>query len=487
MIGIDEYIKAQSKVRQARSFFSRNEGFSFCKICVWNTTKSTTVRTFDMTETYKNDEQIVIEAIMDELAQREVPVKFSECAINDRNEYGHKQIDISGRRDLRALNCFTIDGPNARELDDALSLIVTDDGYRLGVHIADVSAFVPEGSALELEAKNRGTTIYLPGQTVPMFPSVISEEICSLTPNIDKLAVTMFIDFDSAGNIIDYEVCRSVIRSRVRGIYSEVNSIFEDNADVIILEKYKPVIEEIRIMRTLAEILHSNRARCGASVRSFNDCNYTFTDGMLELSVCGNTEADMMICEFMVAANTCMAYYFEENNLPGIYRVQKETNLKAGYSVEQHNHESLAICGGYMRFTSPIRRAADYMVHKVLTAFLEGESADNLRQKYMEELVEYCIRAQSLEERAKHIERKIVSVCHMLYFARHAEETFRGVVVGTSRVNNYTMIALQPYNIRIFGASVLSKFMGEEFWIKVAVDSDRNLLRVGHISKATAA
>ncbi|MCF0229936.1 MAG: RNB domain-containing ribonuclease, partial [Parasporobacterium sp.] len=403
-----------------------------------------------MTETYKTDEQIISEAIMDELAQREVPMIFPEYVIEDRNEYGHEQIDISGRQDLRALDCFTIDGPNARELDDALSLIVTDDGYRLGVHIADVSAFVPEGSALELEAENRGTTIYLPGQTVPMFPSVISEELCSLTPNIDKLAVTMFIDFDSAGNILDYEVCRSVIRSRVRGIYSEVNTIIEGNADVNVLEKYKTVLEEIRIMQTLAEILHSNRAHCGASVSSFNECKYTFTDGMLELSVCGNTEADRMICEFMVAANTCMAYYFEANKLPGIYRVQKETSLNARYSVEQHNHESLAICGGYMRFTSPIRRAADYMVHKVLTSFLEGEPADDLRKRYKEELAAYCSRAQFLEERVKHIERKIVNECHMLYFARHAEETFRGVVVGTSRVTNDTMIALQPYNIRIF-------------------------------------
>lgn len=438
-----------------------------------------------MIEVFRTDEQIISKMIMDELERTEVPVIFPEYAIKDRNEYSHIQSDVSGRRDLRALDCFTIDGPNARELDDALSLIITDDGYRLGVHIADVTAFVPEESALAYEAENRGTTIYLPGKTIPMFPSVVSEEFCSLIPNMDKLAVTMFIDFDSNGNIMDYEVCRSVIRSRVRGIYSEVNMIIEGNADISILEKYKSVLNEIEIMRTLAEILHNNRAHYGASVSSYNEYKYNFKDGMLELSVCGNTKADMIICEFMVAANTCMACYFEANNLPGIYRVQKDTSFNARYSVEQHNHESLAICGGYMRFTSPIRRAVDYMIHKVLIAFLEGESADGLRQRYMEELSAYCGKAQSLEERAKHIERKIVNECHMLYFARHAEEAFRGIVVGTSRISNDTMIAIQPYNIRIFGASVLSKYIGEEFWVRVAVDSESNLLRVGHISRAS--
>ena len=440
-----------------------------------------------MKDAFRTDEQIINSAITDELAQKKVPVIFPEYEIEDKNEYLLNQFNVSGRKDLRYLDCFTVDGSDAKELDDALSLIETDVGYRLGVHIADVTAFVPEESALALEAKNRGTTIYLPGQTVPMFPSVVSEELCSLTPNLDKLTVTMFIDFDYEGNIIDYEVCRSVINSRVRGIYSEVNMIIEGTAEDNVLEKYKSVLVEINKMKKLAEILHNKRVHYGASISSLDELKYTFTDGMLELSVRGNTISNMMVCEFMVAANTCLAAYFEANNLPGIYRIQKDVRLNARYSVVPYNHESLAICGGYIRFTSPIRRAADYMVHKVLTAFIDGESADTLRQRYKEELSNYCGKAQCLEDRAKAIERNIINKCHMLYFARHTEDTFHGVVVGISNHGNSSKIVLKPYNILIIGSSVLSRFKGEEFCIKVEVDSDCNLLRVGHISRKSAA
>ena len=440
-----------------------------------------------MTGLTRTDEQIIQEKIVEELTKNEVPASFPEHLITDECENSRRYVDASVRIDLRAIDCFTIDGPNAKELDDAVSLELTEGGYRLGVHIADVTAYVPHDSALSAEAEKRGTTFYFPGYTIPMFPSAISEQLCSLTAGADKKTITMFIDFDPDGNILNYEVCRSVIRSRVRGIYAEVNMLLEDTADAVIREKYESVAESIINMGRLAEILHEKRARCGASVGSLKEYKYTFAEEMLELSVCGETVADQMICEFMVAANTCMAYYFEENNLPGMYRVQKDTSLNARYSTEQHNHESLAIYGGYLRFTSPIRRAADYKVHQVLAAFLDGESAESLQARYFDELTAYCGKAQSLEERAKRLERKILNECHMLYFMRHADDTFKGIIVGTSRGSGDVMIALQPYNIVILGGSVLSKYIGQEFLVKVMVDVEKNRLCVGHISRASAA
>lgn len=440
-----------------------------------------------MSELLLTDEQIIREKIVEKLTQNEFLTSFPEHMVADIYENRCNQKVSYERRDLRELACFTIDGPNAKDLDDAVSLTMTEKGCRLGVHIADVTAFVPDKSELCIEAEKRGTTIYLPGQAIPMFPQIISEQLCSLNADADKKTVTMFINFDFDGNILGYEVCRSLIRSRIRGIYSEVNMIIEGTADFRILEKYKSVQEAIINMNKLAELLHDRRAHSGADVSSMSEYKYTFIDGMLDLSVCGNAAADRMICEFMVAANTCMARYFEENNLPGMYRIQKETGSTARYSVERHNHESLAICGGYLRFTSPIRRAADYKVHTVLTAFLEGEASDALRQRHLEEMSEYCRTVQALEDRAKRIERRILSECHMLYFARHEEDTFRGIIIGASRATGDAMIALQPYNIRIFGAAVLSRFIGQEFFVKVLVDTEQSRLRVGHISRVAVA
>ena len=212
-----------------------------------------------------------------------------------------------------------------------------------------------------------------------------------------------------------------------------------------------------------------------------------FKDGMLELSVCGATEADRIICEFMVAANTCMAYYFAENNLPGIYRVQRDISLNAGYSTEQQNHESLAICGGYMRFISPIRRAADYRIHQVLTAFLDGESAESIKSKYLEKMTAYCTEAQALEDRARQLEHKILNECHMLYFGRREDDTFRGVVIGASRDNEHSVIELQSYSIRVFGAFELAKYTGQVFMIKVSPDLERKCLLVRRIERTAVA
>lgn len=440
-----------------------------------------------MKEVTKTDEQIIREKITEKLVQKDVSVKFPILEMTKENTDGLYKTDEAERKDLREIDCFTIDGPTAKELDDALSLNLTEYGYRLGVHIADVAAYVFVGSDLSKEAENRGTTIYFPGYSIPMFPGYISEQVCSLNPDSDKKAVTMFIDFSPDGKIIGYEVCISLIRSRVRGIYSEVNAILEHTADDAVFSKYEPVVDEIMNMRRLAELLRNRRANSGAGVRSEGEFKYSFVDGKLELISQGNTAADMIVCEFMVAANTCMSFYFEDNKLPGLYRVQKETTTSAGYSTVPHNHESLALCGGYMRFTSPIRRAADFQVHQVLTAFLSGAAPEDLRDEYLEKMTAYCGQAQYLEERARELERSILRECHFLYFAKHTEDCFRGVVIGANNYSGDAVISLQPYNIHILGASCLSKYVGQEFQIKVMVDNERGHLRVGHISRIAAA
>lgn len=440
-----------------------------------------------MKEVTKTDEQIIREKITEKLVQKDVPVKFPIFEMTKENTDGLYKTDEAERKDLREIDCFTIDGPTAKELDDALSLNLTEYGYRLGVHIADVAAYVSVESKMEIEAESMGTTIYFPGYSIPMFPGYISEQTCSLNPDSDKKAVTMFIDFAPDGKIIGYEVCRSLIRSRVRGVYSEVNAIIEHTADDAVLSKYEPVVDEIMNMKQLAELLRNRRANIGASVCSADEFKYRFIDEMLELTSLGNTAADMIVCEFMVAANTCMSFYFEDNKLPGLYRVQKAITANASYSTLPHNHESLAVCGGYMRFTSPIRRTANFQVHQVLAAYLSGAAPENLRDEYLEKMTAYCGQAQLLEERARELERSILRECHFLYFAKHMEDSFRGVVIGANNYSDDAVISLQPYNIRILGAVCLSKYVRQEFQIKVMVDNERGYLRVGHISRISAA
>lgn len=435
----------------------------------------------------ENEELYIKKRISQVLAQSEVPIDFTEGLFSSDHANSCAQNSDCNRKDLTEVKCLTIDSAYAKELDDAVSLSVREDGYVLGVHIADVSAYVLQGSQLDQSATERGTTIYFPGYSVPMFPPEISHNLCSLTPDTDKRAVSVMIRYDLEGNLLSYEVCRSWIRSRVRGVYTEVEEVLEGTADERIRDKYEPVIDTIMNMSKLADLLCNKRSLDGADVSSRCDYKYRFNEGKLVLSITGNTAADRMICEFMVAANTCISDFFEKNDLPGFYRTQKVTGISARYSTSPKSHESLAVYKGYMRFTSPIRRATDYLIHQVLTSYLSGVTSEELMAKHLESFMTYCGKAQGLEDRARNLERQIVKECHLLYFARQKDDTFIGVIIGKNRRTEDSVIAIQPYGIRIFGSSMLSKFVGQEFLVSVKVDTGENCLRVGHISRITAA
>lgn len=434
----------------------------------------------------QSDEVIIKEKILNELTGQDVRIHFPDYIEKEAESIALRQQDDSKRLDLRHLDCFTLDSSDAKDLDDAISLDVTELGYRLGVHIADVTAYAPAGSSLAKEAELRGTTIYFPGYTIPMFPAAISERGCSLNAGSDKRTVSILIDLDWNGNVLKYAIHRSIIRSRVRGIYEEVSRILDGSADESESEKYTTIIPAIKKMHRLASILRDRRRRSGANVDTNSECKYVFENGQLKLMASGGTEADMIVCEFMVVANTCISCFFADNQLPGMYRIQTNTSQTARYSTEQQNHESLAICGGYMRFTSPIRRAADYMTHHVLTAYLDGASVEELRIKFSDQMKEYCGRAQYFEERACKLESAVIKECHLLYFSQHPEDSFKGIIVGANRKTGEAIIELEKYRIRILGASILSKFIGQEYLVKVMADMESNLLRVGKISRPAA-
>lgn len=434
-----------------------------------------------------NEEHYIRDRINQELVDNKVPVDFTnELFSRDILERYAQDSDVN-RKDFTNLNCFTIDGADTKEIDDAVSIQVTDNGYVLGVHIADCSAFIADGTILTESALERGTSIYFPGYTVPMFPVEISHDICSLTEGVDKRVVSMLINYDFEGNIISFDINRAFVRSRVRGVYSEVNAIIDGKADERIMERYNAVIEDVMNMCKLADILREKRAVNGVPVNSNGNCRYGFNDGKLVLSLSGNTIAELMIREFMIAANTCMSRFFVENNLPGFFRSQYSMSFKARYNTSPSSHESLGTPLGYLRYTSPIRRCADYFIHIVLCSYLSGITSESLNNLYLERFEDYCKKLQKLEDRGKTLERRIVNECHRLYFATHNEESYVGIIAGRGKKTDESIIYIQPYGIRIIGSSMLSKFVGQEFLVRIMVDNSNNCLRVGHISRMPAA
>ena len=434
-----------------------------------------------------NEERYIRDKINQELTANKVPVDFTDELFTRDAIIRYAQKSDVNRKDLTNLNCFTIDGTDTKDIDDAVSIQETDNGFVLGVHIADCSAFIADGTALAESAIERGTSIYFPGYSVPMFPVEISHDICSLTEGADKRVVSMMIYYDLEGNVVSFDVKRAFIRSKVRGVYSEVNSIIDGEADERIIEKYSTVIEDIMSMCRLADILRKKRADNGVPVNTNGNCRYCFNEGKLVLSLSGNTAAELIIHEFMLAANICMSHFFEENNLPGFYRIQNSMSHRAQYSTSPSSHESVGTPFGYLRYSSPIRRCSDYLIHIVLGSFLSGVTSEKLNELYLERFEDYCKKLQQLEDRGTRLERRIVNECHMIYFARHNEDSYVGVIAGKSKNTDESVMYIQPYGIRIIGSSMLSKYVGQEFLVRVMVDNSNNLLRVGHISRLSAA
>ena len=192
------------------------------------------------------------------LIQNNIPVDFSEEALNQAKQYVNAVIDekqTAKRLDLRDLPIFTIDGADTKDIDDAISIERTEGGYKLGVHIADVSHYVTEGSPLDNDAFERGTSVYIADKVIPMLPKELSNGICSLNPGVDRLAFSCLMEISDKGTVKKYKFAKTVIRSRVQGVYSEVNSILDGTANAQIKRKYKDVIDCIPVMNELAQIL----------------------------------------------------------------------------------------------------------------------------------------------------------------------------------------------------------------------------------------
>lgn len=401
---------------------------------------------------------------------------------------GVTQADMQGRIDLRSEPIFTIDSASAKDLDDAISCKKTAQGYELGVHIADVSHYVREGSAMDAEAQLRGTSVYFADRVIPMLPPEISDGVCSLTPDSDKLAFSAIITVGFDGAIADYRFEKTVIRTKVRGVYSEVNEIFKGTATQELLDKYQPVMQGLLTAREMATITKERSRKNGTMELESNEPKFVLNeDGVcIDVQPRQTGEAEQMIEQLMVTANQAAAKLAERERLPFVYRVHENpkslkieslielvsslglnfagikkenpstkefaeildqaagtpahkvvsyqilrTMEKARYATDPLGHFGLAL-EDYCHYTSPIRRYPDTAIHRILTAFLEQKGKRYITDHYTGYAQNSAVHSSEAEVKALVAERSAED-CYMAeYMAQHIGEQFDGIISGVT-------------------------------------------------------
>lgn len=278
------------------------------------------------------------EAILD---MSGIPRIFSEEVLREADSVAEESLSPEGRLDLRGEIIFTIDGAGAKDLDDAISISRNGDGYTLGVHIADVSHYVRRGSAVDTEAFARGTSVYFVDKVVPMLPEVLSNGCCSLNADEDKYALSAFIELDRTGEIESYSFAKSIIRSSVRGVYSEVNDILESGTSSAFAEKYAAVIPSLEIMEELYRILDSRARKKGALDLDGDEAEIIIGDDGFPVDIVPRTRgiAERIIEQFMLRANVAAASFLKESGRSGVYRIHEEpsTDKMQSFAVFAHN------------------------------------------------------------------------------------------------------------------------------------------------------
>ena len=426
------------------------------------------------------------------LYAKDIRTRFPDKVRDEAKKFEGVEVsekDCEGRMDLRALPIFTIDSAETKDIDDAISLTRTSDGgFELGVHIADVSNYVKPGTELDNEAFSRATSVYYADQVVPMLPKALSNGICSLNENELRLAFSCLMRLDKEGNLTDYRFVKSIIRSRVKGVYSEINALLAGTADAEIKAKYADVIDQLPAMKEL----YGHRAR----LRKERGC-MDIESGEVKLILDENGrcidvkkrtsgESESMIEEFMLLANQCAAHFARVKQIPFVYRVHEEPNAeklerlhallqacgindhfakevptpkelsailegvrggpyeqiintgmlrcmsKALYEEKPKGHYGLVL-QDYAHFTSPIRRYPDLAIHRIMTAQLKGTDKDTMILRYTDFAERASKQASEREVIAMQIERKAEDCYKAEYARRHLGESYEGRISGVTQ------------------------------------------------------
>lgn len=426
------------------------------------------------------------------LYAKDIRTRFPDKVRDEAKKFEGAEVsekDCEGRMDLRALPIFTIDSAETKDIDDAISLTRTSDGgFELGVHIADVSNYVKPGTELDNEAFSRATSVYYADQVVPMLPKALSNGICSLNENELRLAFSCLMRLDKEGNLTDYRFVKSIIRSRVKGVYSEINALLAGTADAEIKAKYADVIDQLPAMKEL----YGHRARLrrergcmdieSGEVKLILDENGRCIDVKKRTS----GESESMIEEFMLLANQCAAHFARVKQIPFVYRVHEEPNAeklerlhallqacgindhfakdvptpkelsailegvrgtpyeqiintgmlrcmsKALYEEKPKGHYGLVL-KDYAHFTSPIRRYPDLAIHRIMTDMLKGAEKETMILRYTDFAERASKQSSEREVIAMQIERKAEDCYKAEYARRHLGECYEGTVSGVTQ------------------------------------------------------
>ena len=423
----------------------------------------------------------------------DLPVEFSEKILNQAERVAKdvSEADMAGRKDIRSWQMVTIDGEDAKDLDDAVSLTKEGECYVLGVHIADVTNYVQENSAIDREARKRGTSVYLADRVIPMLPHRLSNGICSLNAGEDRLALSCIMKVNEKGIVTDHEIAETVIHVDERMTYTSVKKILEDE-DAKEREKYSRLVPMFERMRELSRILRGRRRRRGSIDFDFPETKLILDkEGKpLEIRPYDRNTATKIIEDFMLLANETVAedYYWQE--LPFVYRtheVPDEEKIRAlatfinnfGYSMHvgvneirpkeiqkllakvENTPEEALICrlalrsmkqarympenighfglaaNYYTHFTSPIRRYPDLQIHRIIKDNLRGRMDEDRIGHYHSILQEVTNHSSEMERRAEEAERETVKLKKVEYMEQYVGEEFEGVISGMTKWGMY--------------------------------------------------
>ena len=424
----------------------------------------------------------------------DLPIEFPEKVLNQAERVAKPVTgaDMAGRKDVRDWQTVTIDGEDAKDLDDAITLTKEGDNYILGVHIADVTNYVQENSALDREALKRGTSVYLADRVIPMLPHVLSNGMCSLNAGEDRLALSCIMTVDSKGNVIDHQIAETVVNVDERMSYTSVKKILEEH-DEEECRRYQTLLPMFEMMKELSEILRNRRHKRGAIDFDFPESKMVLDeDGTpLEIKAYDRNVATKIIEDFMLLANETVAEEYFWQEIPFVYRVHEapdEEKMKklitfiqnfgytmhvpkgqeirpkevqklldkiegsqeeamisrltlrsmkqAKYSPDNDGHFGLAT-KYYTHFTSPIRRYPDLQIHRIIKDNLRGRMTESRRDHYAKILTEVTMQASSLERRADEAERETVKLKKVQYMKKFYGEEFEGVISGITKWGLY--------------------------------------------------
>ncbi|MBO8160291.1 MAG: ribonuclease R [Thermosipho sp. (in: Bacteria)] len=432
------------------------------------------------------------------IVKHDLPVEFPEKVLKEASKIPEKvtQRDLKGRKDFRDEIIVTIDGPDAKDFDDAVNVKKLKNGnYLLGVHIADVSYYVKEGSELDKEAFKRGTSVYLVDRVIPMLPFRLSHGVCSLVQGEDRLVMSLVMEIDKNGKVVDFEVTPGVIKSYRRLVYDDVNALFSNDKDAI--RKIGDLKEQLELMRELKNILRNARKKRGAILDIEGGEVKIILDEKghaIDIIPRKRGEAEVIIEEFMIKANETIAEIFDHFDLPFVYRVHEQPdpdtilqlknylsalgidlklpkkiqpkilqNLlektaghplrssierllvrsmkRAVYSPTNIGHFGLASYA-YTHFTSPIRRYPDLIVHRLIRKFLETKG--NITKKQIKELnkklTKIAVHSSKRERTADEAEWDYTALKKIDYISRHIGSVFEVVVTSVTKFGLFVEI-----------------------------------------------